>query len=120
MRQKNAAYGNGGLAQSMVNKNRLKYENSRKEIERAKLAGLAQLESDYRDQNIKLGDDYTGKVKTARSKSASGGKTVAIQIGDNKTVHRGSESQALESAIQELQLMGFTRAQAKEYLLAQL
>ena len=125
MPQAAAMYGSGGMAQSLANKSQLNYENNRKNIEEAKLAGLADLESDYRAGVINAGEDYLTKLSAATAKATAksgGGTTTATgySIGDNQTVHTGSDEQALTSLVNELMGMGFTRKQAEEYIKQQM
>jgi len=130
MPQKAAMYGAGGMAQSLANKSQLNYENNRNNIEQARVSALADLESDYRGGVINMQDDYLSKLSAARTNAVTtsgSGKATATpvtsagyRIGDNQTVHAGTDEQALTGLINELMGMGFTKEQAKEYIMQQM
>ena len=126
MPQAAAMYGSGGMAQSLANKSQLNYENNRNKIDAAKIAGLADLESDYRAGVMDAGENYLTRLSAVQGKGtakSSGGKATTVagySIGNNKTVHTGSDEQALTGLINELMGMGFTRQQAEEYIKQQM
>ena len=110
-------YGSGGMAQSLANKSQLNYENNRKEIERAKIAALGELESDYRSGVISGQDSYLTALRNAPDPV----KTYSVPqytttLGD-KTLYKGyDEERSIDALTSQLQSMGYTRAQITDYL----
>ena len=128
MPQKAAMYGAGGMAQSLANKSQLNYENNRNNIEQSRIAALADLEADYRAGVMDAKDRYLTQLQAASTKAAgtlkgtgTGGKqATGYSLEGHKTVHDGSDEQAMTGLISELMGMGFTRQQAEEYIRRQM
>lgn len=118
MPQAAAMYGSGGMAQSLANKSQLNYENNRNKIAAAKLASLADLESDYRAGVLDAGDDYLTKLSAASGKSGSSGskgttgKVTTYQLGDT-----GVKASSELAMYNQLRLMGMSQQEAEDYLI---
>ena len=125
MPQKAAMYGAGGMAQSLANKSQLNYENNRNNIEQSRISALADLEADYKAGLMDSRDQYLTQLLAAQEKATAslkgtGTQTTGYSIGDNQTVHTGSDERTLTGLLTELMGMGFTRRQAEEYIRRQM
>ena len=121
MPQAAAMYGSGGMAQSLANKSQLNYENNRKDIEKAKISALGELESDYRSGVMSGQDRYLTALKNAPDpiKTYSVPAQYTTTMG-NQTLYKGADQdQSATALLTQLLNMGLTRQQAQEYLKSQ-
>ena len=117
MPQAAAMYGSGGMAQSLANKSQLNYENNRKDIEKAKISALGELESDYRSGVMSGQDRYLTALKNAPDRV----KTYSVPqytttLGDKTLYKGGNKEQSIDALTSQLLSMGYTRAQITDYL----
>ena len=121
MPQAAAMYGSGGMAQSLANKSQLNYENNRKDVEKAKISALGELESDYRSGVMSGQDRYLTALKNAPDpiKTYSVPAQYTTTMG-NQTLYKGADQdQSATALLTQLLNMGLTRQQAQEYLKSQ-
>lgn len=120
MPQAAAMYGSGGMAQSLANKSQLNYENNRKDIEKAKISALGELESDYRSGVMSGQDRYLTALKNAPDPVKTYSAPQYTSTFGDKTLYRGSsKKQSIDALTSQLLSMGFTRAQVTDYLKSQ-
>lgn len=120
MPQAAAMYGSGGMAQSLANKSQLNYENNRKDIEKAKISALGELESDYRSGMMNGQEQYLAALKNAPAEYKTySGPVYTSTLGDKTLYKGGNKEQSIDALTSQLLSMGYTRAQVTDYLKSQ-
>lgn len=123
-----AAGGNGGYAQSLLNKQQLNYENNRSGIEQNYLQQLAELENNRAAGIVSANKDYTSQMasllnddiltKAAEAATGTSAGTSAGTSGAAQTYKVGGQTMTKSELLAYLKSLGMTSSTAAHWMKA--